>query len=170
MQSLATYLFWIELALVVLVAVLAVLWAVKSSKPRWVKPAGQIVVGLLPFLAIWAVLAIAGLTLNAIWAAVALVAGIGLGYLVSRSAEYADVSGRWAVKPSAAPPWISAVGWVLVAVAVAFFGSSTVSATLLVPLLGAAMSLTETVMHAVDARKLAHGAASPEQPAAPAVV
>jgi hypothetical protein len=168
MQNLASYLAWINLALVILVAVLALIWALRMSRRRRVKPASQIVLGLLPFVAMWGVLYISGLSLNPIWAVVAVVLGIGLGYLVSRSAEYASVSGRWAVKPSAAPPWVSAIGWMLVAIAVAFFGPSAVSATLLVPLLGATMWLTETVMHALGARKLAPQAPSAEQPPAPA--
>ena len=152
MQSVATYLTWIELALVVIVALLAVVWAIRLSKPRRVKPPSQHVVGVFPFLMVWAVLYITGLALNVIWAIVALVVGIGLGYLVARGSRPVRYKDHWVVKPSPVPPWSSAVAWVLVAIAVAFLGPSAVSVSLLLVILAAAMALSGTILDALRSR------------------
>ncbi len=152
MPSTVTYLLWIEVALVAIVAVLALVWALRGAKLRRVKPGSQIIVGLLPFVAVWGVLAVTGLALNPIFAVIAVVVGAGIGFLVARRAPLVPYAGRTVVKPSAVSGWVSAVAWVLVGASVAFLGPNSVSAALLIALLGAAMSFAETMTHAIRGR------------------
>jgi len=152
MTDYTQYVTYAQWGLVAFAALFAVLSAVRGSKTHVVKPAILIITAALPFLGAFVVMSLGGFGVSAVYAVVAIAVGAGIGFVLGRSAKYGTSDGRTVVKPSPVAPWLVAVTWILLLVAIMFVTANAASAAMLLLLLALAMGLTETVLHVVGAR------------------
>ncbi len=151
MSNYTQYVTYAQWGLVAFAALFAVLGAVRGSKAHVVKPALLIVSAVVPFLGAFVVMSLGGFGVSPVYAIVAIVIGAGIGFLLGRSVKYGTSDGKLIVKPSPVAPWLTAVTWILLLVAIMFVTANAASAAMLLLLLALAMGLTETILHVVRA-------------------
>ena len=149
-----------EAALVGLVAVLAIVVAFASSGGRPLSVMRQILVLVMPIVGFGAALYFSGLALNAMWAAVALVAGLGFGFLSAGGSTYVRKGDKSGVKPARWSAWVYSVGVILFAAALVYGGPDSASAALLVVLIGASMQAAQAITELVRGAKAPASAAA----------
>jgi len=152
MSDYTQYVTYAQWGLVVFAALFAVLGAVRGAKTHVVKPGFLIVTAVLPFVGALIVMSLGGFGVSTVYAVVALVIGAGIGFLLGRSAKYGTSDGKTIVKPSPVAPWLTAVTWILLLVAIMFVSANAASAAMLLLLLALATGLTDTILHVVGAR------------------
>lgn len=146
------YVLWIEIGVTVLSAVLLLVWALKESKPRFVRPARSVVTALLLIAAAVVVSRVAGYALPPLWTAGAAVVGAVAGVILGRGAGIGSYEGRAVVKPSALIVWLTALAWMDVAASVALVGPNAATLATVVALGCTAAGLAEAIMHFTRSR------------------
>ena len=146
------YAAYVQWGLVAFVAIFALLYALRASKPHFVRPPVQIISGLLPFAGAYFVMTYGGFAVVPLYAAAAVAVGAVPGVLLGRRVRMGTNQGRAVVRPSRLIVWFAALSWILVAVAIMFVGVDAASAAMLLALLFSGMGLAESMCHIVRAR------------------
>lgn len=146
------YVTYAQWGLVVFAALFAVLGAVRGAKSHVVRPGFLIASAVLPFVGALVVMSLGGFSISPAYAVVVIAIGAGIGFLLGRSVKYGMSDGKTVVRPSPVAPWLTAVTWILLLVAIMFVTADAASAAMLLLLLALVMGLTETILHVVGAR------------------
>lgn len=144
--QIAQYVWWAQIGLAVLIVVLALLGAVRASRPRYLR-AAAVAAPALSAAVIVVASVIGGFGLAPVAAGVAVLAGAAVGFLAGRSARFGEHQGKRVVKPSPAVAWVNALAVALLALGIALVGPNTASLMAAVALGTAAMALVESAVH-----------------------
>ena len=135
----------IKVAALVLVLLVDLLLLLVQSRTRRYSRGAEIaraVVAVVAFAGVWWV---TGARITIVFAGLAAVIGLGLGYLSGSTSKYFDSAKGKAIKASMWPALVTVLGYTLVVVATLFGTAIIVSATLLVALLGTAMTVGASI-------------------------
>ena len=123
MDAIASILYWIKLAVLIVVAVLVLWGAVRASRLRVFAPWRASVQVVLAVAAFAVLSGFAGAAYSPLWAVVFAVLGVVAGFFAGRGERVSLRGGQVCVKRSALVAWVWAVAMLLVAVTL-LFGSS----------------------------------------------
>lgn len=123
MNAVATYYYWIKIAALALIVILAILLAMRSGGRRLWVPVRIGLSAVLAAVAVIGILLIAAPDINAVWAVGLGALGIGLGFASARGSRFTSQSGKLGLERSRVAAWIWAVATILVALTL-LFGSS----------------------------------------------
>jgi uncharacterized membrane protein len=133
MDQVVSILYWVKLAVLIMVVVLTLWGAVRASKRRVFVPwraVTQVVLAVAAFVAVsWVAGAIYGLA----WAVVLLVLGLAAGYYAGRGERVTQQGGQVCVQRSRQVAWVWALAVILVALTL-LFGSSFLFGVAMLPL------------------------------------
>jgi hypothetical protein len=140
MDAVVSILYWVKLAVLIVIVLLALWGAVRASRLRAFVAWRAVVQALLAIAAFAIFSWLAGVVYGPLWAAVAFVIGIAYGFVIGR-AEHTSVRGaQIRIKRSALVAWLWAIAVILVTLTL-LFGSSF--------LFGAAMVLMALAVGAI---------------------
>ncbi len=120
MDDFVTIYYWVRLAVLVAVALIALITAIRMSARRVYRPWREILLALLAVVLFAGLSLIVGVYYSPVWGAVLAVVGVIAGYFTNRGA---GVAGDGRVRPSPLGAWVLFLGVVL-AVATLLFGAS----------------------------------------------
>jgi len=123
MDDFVTIYYWIRLAVLVAVALVGLVAAIRMSARRTLRPWREIVFALLAVLMFVALAAIVGVTFGPLWGGVLALVGLLIGYLINRGVSVTAEGERDRVRPSPLTAWVWFVAVTLV-VAMLLFGDS----------------------------------------------
>jgi hypothetical protein len=165
-DAIASILYWVQLAVLLLAVIVAVLVAARSSGSRGVVPWRAVTQAVLAAAVFAVALVVAGAGSSLLWTVVLVVVGAALGFLLGGAER--EVAGERGpgVRRAAVVPWLWALSLVLVALTLLF--GSTFLYGLAVLLMAFALGLVvgQIAGELVAASRARAGAAAPAQPAA----
>jgi heme/copper-type cytochrome/quinol oxidase subunit 2 len=159
MDAILDFYYWVKLALLAAVVVLAIVGALRASGDRVLVPwraglNGALALGV--FIAA-AMLATSGLSL--VWALILIVLGAAAGYAPARRARTRAAQGRTVVHRSPLAPWVWAAATILVAVTLLFGTSYLYGLALLVMAFAAGLVIGQIAGELAAVRRQAEAAA-----------
>jgi hypothetical protein len=141
MDAIASIYYWVKLVLLIVVVVLAVWGAVRSSGNRVLVPWRAVVQAVLAVVAFAAVTWLGGAAFGIVWAVVLVVLGLAAGFLMGRRERSWTQAGRVCVRRSALASWVWAVSVILVSMTLLFGSSYLFALAALVMVFGLGMVL-----------------------------
>jgi hypothetical protein len=123
MDAVISILYWVKLAILIVIVLLALWGAVRASRLRAFVAWRAVVQALLAIAAFVIFSLLAGVVYGPLWAVVAAVIGIAFGFVVGRAERVSSQVGLACVKRSPLVAWLWAVAVILVAMTL-LFGST----------------------------------------------
>lgn len=154
MDDFITIYYWVRLAVLVVVTVLALGSAVRMSGRRAYKPWREALFAVLALVMVVALSAIVGVTFGPLWAGVLALVGAIVGFLVSRGPRVSGDGGRAVVRRPPLVPWVWSFAVVVVVAALLFAESYTFSLSMLLLAFAVGLVVGETVALLMGARDL----------------
>jgi hypothetical protein len=176
MTGFVTIFYWIRLAALVVLVLLALTTAVRMSRRRRYGPARDVSFAVGAIAAFGGLVSITDPAFSIVWAAALGVVGAALGFVSGRLSRFWTVDGRVFIRRAPVAPWLWALSAIFIAMTL-FFGSSYLFALAMLLLAFAMGVAVGQVAAEVSRRKTAGspagataaGGAGGEAPAAPAL-
>jgi len=140
MDAVASVLYWVKLALLIVIVILALWGAARGSRLRLFTPWRAVLQSVLAVAAFAVFTLVPGITYGPVWAVAAAVIGVAFGFVVGRAEHVSTQGDQVCVKRSPLVAWLWAVAVILVAMTL-LFGSTF--------LFGAAMVLLALAVGAI---------------------
>jgi hypothetical protein len=141
MDDFVTIYYWVRLAVLVAVALIALITAIRMSGRRVYRPWREVLLAVLVIVVFAGLSLIVGVYYSPLWAAVLAVIGLVLGFFVNRGVS---VSGDGRVRPSPLGAWLWCIAVVLAAATLLFAESYVFELAMLVLAFAAGVVIGQT--------------------------
>jgi hypothetical protein len=165
-DAIASILYWVQLGLLLVAVIVAVLVAVRGSGSRAVVPWRAVTEAMLAAVVFAVAFVLAGAGSSVLWAAVLVVVGAALGYLLGAAERPVGGERGPGVRRAAVVPWVWALSLVLVALTLLFGSTFLYGLAVLVMAFALGLVAGQIVGELVAANRARSGAPEPAQPAA----
>ena len=166
MEAIASILYWVQLAVLLLAVIVAVLVAVRSSGSRVVVPWRAVTGAALAAAVFGVAFVLAGAGSSVLWTVVLVAFGAGLGYLLGANERVVAGERGAGVRRAAVIPWVWALSLVLVALTLLFGSTFLYGLAVLVMAFAFGLVVGQIAGELVAASRARAGAPTPAQPAA----
>jgi hypothetical protein len=166
MDDFITIYYWVRLAVLAVVTLLALATAIRMSGRRAYRPWREVLFGLLGVAMFVALSAIVGVSFGPLWAGVLALVGALVGYLASRGHRVTSEGGRAVLRRPALVPWVWSAAVVVTAAALLFAESYTFALSMLLLAFAVGLVVGETVAVLMAGEKAPPASPAPEAGAA----
>ncbi len=132
MDDFVTIYYWVRLAVLVAVALVTLVAAIRMSGRRALRTWREALLAVLAVLLFAGLSAIVGVTFGPVYAALLALGGGGLGYVANRGAGVSEEGGRRRVRPSPLAAWVWFVAVTLAVATLLFAEAYTFALAMLV--------------------------------------
>lgn len=132
MDDFITIYYWVRLAVLVAVALIALITAIRMSTRRTLRGWREVLLAVLVLVLFVGLSAIVGVTFGPLYAGVLALVGVIVGYFANRGATVSAEEGRRRVRPSPLAAWVWFVAVTLVVATLLFAESYTFALAMLV--------------------------------------